>query len=142
MGDIEGEVFPSLGPDWGFCVVPPPADEKGWTPYIVAVLRVQPGKQEPPLDCAIGNFLNGLAMLAVVAHNSSKPDPISLHTEMQDKVEVKYFVEDKNLPVGFRPAFAMKDGYLVVASSPAAIRLFRRPDAGAAPRRWNRTRRI
>lgn len=127
--DVEREVFPALGPDWGFAAIAPPKEEKGWHPYFVAALRIQPGTQEPPLDQALANFLNGLAMLAVVFHNSSNPDALSLHTEMQDKVEVKYFVEEKNFPVGFRPAFAMKNGYLVVASSPAAVRMF----SGAGP---------
>jgi hypothetical protein len=123
--DVQREVFPGLGPDWGFCVVPPPASEKAWYPYLIGALRVQPGKEEPPLDRALGNFLNGMAMFAVVAHNSAQADALSLHSEMQGNVEVKYFVNEKSFPVGFRPGFAMKDGYLVVGSSPDAIRLFR-----------------
>jgi hypothetical protein len=132
--DVEREVFPALGPDWGFCVVAPPKEEKGWQPYVLAALRIQPGTQDPPLDRALANFLNGLAMLGVVVYNSSNPDAVSLHTEMQDKVEVKYFVEEKKFPVGFRPAFAMKDGYLVVASSPMAIRLFHSANQKDKPR--------
>jgi hypothetical protein len=131
--DVEREVFPFLGPDWGFCVVAPPDEEKAWLPYLIGALKVQPGEKDPPLDRTIASFLNGMAMFAVVAHNSTQTEPMTLHTEMQDKIEVKFFVNDKHFPVGFRPAFAMKDGYLVVASSPAAIRMFHgaksRPEA-------------
>src|SRR5262249_3451021 len=47
-----------------------------------------------------------------------------LQTEQQTGVEVKFLVNDKHFPPGFRPAFALKDGYLLLASSPQAIRRF------------------
>src|SRR5207245_6085374 len=43
----------------------------------------------------------------------------------RDKIEVKYLVNDESFPPGLRPAFALKDGYLVLATSPEAIRRFR-----------------
>ena len=43
----------------------------------------------------------------------------------QDKVEVKYFVNDKRFPPGFQPAYAVKDGYLLLTSTPEAVRSFK-----------------
>src|SRR5262249_17824788 len=38
--------------------------------------------------------------------------------------EVKYFVNDQLFPPGLQPAYALNDGYLVLASSPDAVRRF------------------
>ena len=39
-------------------------------------------------------------------------------------LEVWYLVNDKKFPKGFRPAFTLKEGYIVVASSPEVLKRF------------------
>ena len=56
--------------------------------------------------------------------------PFHLKSVMQGKVEVKYFTNDKLFPPGFQPACALKDGFLILTTSPDAVLAFR---AGAAP---------
>jgi hypothetical protein len=46
---------------------------------------------------------------------------------------VSYLVNDSLFPRGFRPAFAMKDGCLVVAGSPDAVRRFAAPSRVEKP---------
>lgn len=129
--EVVSEVLPLLGPDVGFYVTAPDARAKGWTPQAVWALRVQPGSKEPPLDRSLLTALNSFALLAVLDHNSKNADKLALKSVVHDKVEVRYFVQDRLFPPGFQPAFAMKDGYLVLASSPEAIRRFG-PTAGGA----------
>jgi hypothetical protein len=125
--DVVKEVFPGLGPDWGFCVIPPGPEGKTWVPHLLGAVRVQSGGEDPPLDRALFHFLNSVGMLAVIAHNAGQPDKMTLRTEMQGNVEVKYFTLEKGFPLGVRPAFALKDGYLVFGSSPDVVRQFGGP---------------
>ncbi|MGE3804225.1 MAG: hypothetical protein AB7K24_06095, partial [Gemmataceae bacterium] len=78
---------------------------------------------DKPIDRALLNGLNSLAILAVLGNNQARPEKISVASEMQDKIEVKYVTGDA-FPPGFRPAFALKEGYLLLATSPDAIRRF------------------
>ena len=130
--DVAAEVLPYLGPDWGFCVTAPGPDRKGWFPNVTGALRIQPNGRQPPLDRILFDTLNGLALLAVFAYNNAHPDQLALRTVMQGQVEVRYLTNEKSFPAGLQPAFALKGGYLVVGSSPAAVSLFRKatPTAG------------
>jgi hypothetical protein len=130
--DVVGEVLPCVGPDWGFCVLVPPANGDVWVPSVLAALRIQPGDKGVPLDQAALQALNTLSQLAVISYNAGHKDLITLQTEMQDKVQVTYLANEKLFLPGFNPAYALKDGYLVVASSPTAIRSFRAAPAPAA----------
>jgi hypothetical protein len=131
--DVAKEVLPFLGPDWGFCVAAPPAGDRDWFPHVLWALRVRPGDNEKPLDQVLLDALNSAAILGVLGYNNSHPDPLSLKTVTQDKVEVKYLANDRGFPPGLQPAFAFKSGYLVLASSPAALRRFNPPaSAGSA----------
>jgi hypothetical protein len=132
--DVFQDVLPNLGPDWGLCIaVPPAADAQAWFPHVIGALRIQPGAKEPPLDRFLLDALNSAAMLGVVTYNNKHSDEMILKVAMQDKVEVKYLTNDKCFPSGFQPAFALKEGYLVLASSPAAMQQFRRAAGAAAP---------
>jgi hypothetical protein len=130
--DVAGEVLPCIGPDWGFCVLPPPATGEVWVPAVLAALRIQPGDKGVPLDQAALQALNTVSQLAVISYNAKHQDLITIQTEMQGKVQVTYLANDKLFLPGFAPSFALKDGYLVVASSPAAIRAFQAAPAPAA----------
>lgn len=118
------EVFPHLGPDVGLCITAPPAQAKEWFPHSVLALRVRPGDRSAPVDQSLLSAINSYAMLAVVAHNRQNKDQLILKSTQLDKLDVKYLVNDKAFPPGLQPAFALDKGYLVLGSSPEAIRRF------------------
>ena len=130
--DLAAEVLPCIGPDWGVCITAPPATDKGWAPYLIAALRVRPGDGESGVDRALYTALNFLAVMLVLDHNSKHADQMALKSSTHDKVEIKFLVNDKGYPPGLQPAFALKGGYLVLASSPEAIRRFSPSSSRAA----------
>jgi hypothetical protein len=127
--DLLRDVLPNLGPDWGVCVLPP--RDSTALPQMIVALAVKPGNGPEPVDDALFRGVQLLAGLAVVEHNSKNPDfPIRVETVQQGNVSVKVLVQDKLFPAGFRPSGALKDGFLLLASSPEAIARF---GARAAP---------
>jgi hypothetical protein len=138
------EVAASLGPDLGMYVAAPDAGG-AWFPEGVWAVRVRPATSGKAVEQTLMDALNAFANLAVLDHNSKNEDRLELKTVQQDKVEVKYFVNDKQFPPGLRPAYALKDGYLIVASSPEVLRRFRiaaapAPEATEVPlARWSLT---
>ena len=80
------------------------------------------------------------AILAAVAYHAtaariaylSQGKTIDVKSVRQDRVEVKYLDGAGVFPAGIQPAYALKDGYLVLASSPEAVRRFGAA-AGAKP---------
>jgi hypothetical protein len=122
--DLEKDVLPALGPDVGCCVIAP-TDKKVLIPSVTWALRVRPGpNKKRPVDQMLVGGLNSLAILAVL----SQPDHVRLRSTTQDKVEIKY-LESKAFPPGIQPAFALKEGFLLLASSPEAIRGFTKQPA-------------
>jgi hypothetical protein len=118
--DFVEDVLPYLGPDWGACLAPSP--EPGELPHALFALRVHPGPKEAPVDQSVFKAMQFFAGLAVWNYNH-KP-PLRVKGVIQGKVEVKYLAGEKAFPPGVQPAFALKDGYLVLASSPAAVLRF------------------
>jgi hypothetical protein len=115
------DVLPHIGPDFGWCVLAPTSAAKEWLPQGVAALRIRPGSGAKTADQTILDLLNFFAYLALVDYNNKHEDRLSLKSTTVGQAEVKYFSNDKTLPPGVQPAFAFKDGYLLVASSPDAI---------------------
>ncbi len=126
--DVVRRLLTSLGPDWGFCIAAPPAAARAWFPHLLGVLRIRSGDAAGSAPLTVLGALNACAMLVVLSHNREHADPLSLQTIRQDQVEVKYLVNDNLFPPGFQPAFAFKEGFLVLASSPEAIRRFGAPN--------------
>ncbi len=126
------DVLPNLGPDWGMCVLPASAGKD--FPQAVFVLAVKPGKREPGVDQALYKAIQFFVGLALYPHNNGKAeaDKIQMHTLKQGDVEVKYLAQDRHFPAGFQPAFALKDGYLLLATSPTAVEQFQRRSNSAA----------
>lgn len=120
--DTMQNVLSRLGPDWGFCVTAPPQGPE-WFPHALWALRVQSSK-EVAADRTLLDALNMVALFAVLAYNSNHSDQLALKAVRQDHVEIKYLTNE-HFPLGLQPAFALKDGYLLIASSPEAIRAFR-----------------
>jgi hypothetical protein len=119
--DVVKDVLPNVGPDWGLCVAAPPAGERAWFPQILFAVRVRPG--DGGVDQALFSALKSFAVLGVIDHNQKNKDQTSLKTVQQEQVEVKYLANEM-FPPGCNPAFALKAGYLVFASSPDVIRRF------------------
>src|SRR5205085_21794 len=73
------------------------------------------------------------AGLAVADYNLKNPDdPIRVDAIQQGKITIKVLTHPKLFPPGFRPAFAIKDGFLLIASSPEAITRFAPRDPSPA----------
>jgi hypothetical protein len=66
---------------------------------------------------------------ARVAYNASHPDQIDLVEEKDGEAAVKSLVGDKTFPAGIQPAFALKEGFLLIAGNTNAIQRFRKPTA-------------
>jgi hypothetical protein len=121
--DLFRDVLPSLGPDWGLCVLPP-ADGSA-LPQVIAALAVKPGNGPEPVDAMLFKGAQLFAGLAVLDYNRKNPaDPIKVESVQQGKVTVKFLTHVKLFPAGFRPACAVKDGFLLLASSPEAVARF------------------
>ena len=130
--DFINDVLPALGPDWGLCVLAPPAQEKGWAPQVLFALRVLPGPPAAPVDKALLSAVNTSAMLAVFAHNQQHPDrPLSLQFDTESNKGIKYLQGERCFPPGLQPAFSLQGGYLVLATSLEIVRRFGIPTAAA-----------
>lgn len=130
--DVLSAVLQSLGPDWGVCLAPPVAGEKSWLPSLTAVLRLRAGGTIP-VEQRVLDALDLFARLSVVTYNTHRPDQIRYRTVSQDGVDVRVLENDQGFPPGLQPAFTWKDGFLVLASSPDAVRRFRAPKGDAPP---------
>jgi hypothetical protein len=126
--DLTKDLLPNLGPDWGLAVLPPP-DQKSF-PHVLAALAVRPGSKDVPVDQALNRGLQFFAGLAVFEYNRTHKKRLRLQTTKQGNIQVRYVTGDDVFPAGFQPSFALKGGYLVLASSPAAIARFGK---GAVP---------
>lgn len=122
--DLFKDVLPNVGPDWGVCVLP--AKDPQHLPQMLIAVAVKPGANDPPIDQMLFKAVQVFATVAVLDHNQKNPEPIRIMTAMQDKIEIKYLSHDKLFPPGLQPAAALKDGYLLLASSPDAILAFRK----------------
>jgi hypothetical protein len=123
--DFVKDLLPALGPDCGLCLIAPPTAEKSWFPQTMLAVRLRPGPKGESVDADILSTVNFYAQLAVVTHNQKSKNPLSLKTIVQDKVEIKYLSGDGVFPPGLRPSYALKDGHLVLASSPEVLSRFR-----------------
>jgi hypothetical protein len=128
--DME-KVLPCIGPDWGICALGPPPGDTGVFPQLIAALRILPGDKNNPVDQIVLSALNAFGMVAVYTYNSGHPDQLSFKTLDHENVKIKYFTNEKLFPRGIEPAFAWKDGFLIVASSPAVIQSLRASPATA-----------
>jgi hypothetical protein len=131
--DLFKEFVPALGPDGGVCVTAPPSAAKDWFPRVVLALRVAGGGRSALVEQALLKALDVAAVAAVLGYNSEhKDNAVRLATATVDKREVKYLISDGGLPGGLQPAFTLRDGYLVLASSLEALRGFRPADGASS----------
>ncbi len=116
--DLRG-IVQGFGPDIGFCIAPPLAADKTWFPQAWLALRTADGIAGKNAEEAA---LAGLDFFARSACLGDKE--LRLHKENSDGLTVKALSHASKFPPGFRPAFAAKNGYIVVGNSPATVRRF------------------
>jgi hypothetical protein len=122
--DTVCELLAHIGPDLGLVVLPPTAGNPSWVPQGLVAVRVQGDQQADRPDLTITNLLNALSIMAVYNLNGGRPGAYQLKSTAAKEAEIKYLVNDQLFPVGFRPAFALKRGYLLLGTSPEAIERF------------------
>jgi hypothetical protein len=129
-GDALGKEFfteallPKIGPDWGFCVTAPEPGTKDPLPRGFFALRVA-GGDDAPVDKAILSAAHTAVLFAVVAYNHQHPDAVlRLMTLTKNKAEIYYLVGERVFPPGVQPAYGLRDGWLLVASSPDLVGRF------------------
>jgi len=120
--DELGPAVRGLGPDAGFWVTRPDPADKTWWPQGILAVKVADDADGRLAEQAA---LRGLDFLARSACLSEKQ--LRIRSEKQGDVEVRYLTHASAFPPGFRPGFASKGGYIVVASSPQTITRFNPP---------------
>ncbi|MBP3960141.1 hypothetical protein J8F10_33360 [Gemmata sp. G18] len=130
LGPVVGKdklslVLEALGPDAVVWAAPP---AKGATvPVVVAALKVQTdGPKGAEASKALVQALEYGFQVVRIAYNASHKDQIELKEEKDGDAVIKSLASD-GFPAGVRPCFALKSGYLLVSSSPDAIKSFRAP---------------
>jgi hypothetical protein len=132
LGPIVGRdklpaVLDALGPDWGVWLAPP---AKGTVvPVAVAAVKVRTdGPKGTEAAKALVEALGWGFQNVRVAYNVTHKEQLELREETDGDAVIKS-LSGKGLPDGFRPCFALKGGYLLVSTSPDAIKAFRAPTA-------------
>jgi len=126
-------VLDSLGPNWAVWAEAPAKDTKdAFLPTLVAAVEVS-GESRAKAEKSLLQTVEFGFQTARVAYNGRHTDQIELkETKDAAGLTITTLVNDKGFPPGFRPSFALTQGYLVIATSPDAIRRFTPPAAGAA----------
>lgn len=120
--NVVGEVLPALGPGWMVWLASPPGGEKTWLPEAFFALQIRPGDPEVPLDRAILDAIHSFAMLGVVSYNQQHPTQLMRWKQVRlAGHDIRHLEGDRLAPLGVQPAVTLHDGYLLVASSPAAL---------------------
>jgi hypothetical protein len=130
-------VLDALGPNWAVWAEPPVKDS--FLPTLVAAVEISgEGEAREKAEKALVQALEFGFLMARVTYNARHADQIELKEEKDAKTGavIKSLVNEKGFPPGFRPSFAVVNGYLVLATSPDAIRRFdpaaKKPQAGDA----------
>jgi hypothetical protein len=142
LGDTLGSVFgrdrlaqvlDALGPDWAVWAEPPTV-EGNFLPVLAVAVRIDP--TEPDARTTRRAIERAVAFgfqAAQVAYNASHPDQIETVESQDGDVVITSLVSEKLFPPGVRPSYAFKGGYLVLASTPDAIKRFRAPTGEPMP---------
>ena len=119
--DFQKEILPSVGPDWGFCIAPSKTDSP--FPDMFLAMKLQPDKGAAPKEwLRIAIFVSQLGCLE---YNKKNADMMRLKTIVQQGEDVTV-LESVILPGAIRPTVSLKDGYLLVTSSPQARLRFKK----------------
>jgi hypothetical protein len=126
-------VLVALGPDWAIWAEPPSA-ERNFLPVLVGAVRIDPtGPDARATRRAIERAVAFGFQAAQVAYNASHSDQIETVESQDGDVVITSLVSEKLFPPGVRPSYAFKCDYLVLASTPDAIKRFRAPTGEPVP---------
>jgi hypothetical protein len=124
--DDLGPLLKGIGPDVGLWIMPPDPAEKTWCPQGILAVKIADGPEGKQAEEAAIKGLDFLTRLACLSEKG-----LRVHTEKQGPVNVQYLTHTSAFPPGFRPAFASKGGYVLVAGSPRMIAKFESPSSQA-----------
>ncbi|AMV24885.1 hypothetical protein VT84_10840 [Gemmata sp. SH-PL17] len=134
LGPVVGKdklplVLDALGPDAVIWAAPP---AKGTAvPVVLAAVKVQADSLKgAEASKALVQALEYGFQVGRIAYNASHKDQIELKEEKDGDAVIKLLASD-GFPMGVRPCFALKAGYLLVSSSPDAIKSFQSPPGAA-----------
>jgi hypothetical protein len=113
-----------LGPDWGFWVLPPASGDRTWVPQAILAVSIPNTSEGVVAEATSRNAVQFLLTAAQLSKEDFKVESIKI-----DKTTIKCLSHATLFPPGFRPSFAVKDGYLLLASCPEAIGRFEKPKA-------------
>ena len=122
--DDLGPLLTGLGPDVGYWVTAPQSGDGTWVPRTTLAVKVAP---TPEGKAAATAALKGLDFLARLVALDNRD------VRVRSADGTTYLTSDKVFPPGFKPAFAAKGGYVVLAGSPEGIARFTPPAGEAAP---------
>jgi hypothetical protein len=130
--DLEKDILPNLGPDWGFYVVAPPAHAERWFPYSVFAVAVAAKPDEKPLNQTLVDLLQ--TALKGLARFAPLEEKFEVRVHMEEMMKVVVLDSEKLAKVGLAPSFAAHSTFLILGSSPEAINTFsRRRDQAPMP---------
>lgn len=136
LGPVVGKdklplVLEALGPDWGAWVQPPAKGAE--VPAVVAAVKVSgDGAQGADAAKALDQALEYGFQVARIAYNAKHKKQLELKEEKDGDAVVKS-LSGGGLPAGFTPSFALKGGYLLLSTSPDAIKGFHPPTGEKKP---------
>jgi hypothetical protein len=126
-------VLAGLGPDWVVWVTPPAKGVGGWTPEWTAILKLSGGDVKgADVPRTVLQAVDFAAQMIRFGYNRDNDDQIELTDETRDGVTVRVLSNEARFPDGFRPSYALKQGHLVIASSPEGVHRFSVPAPGAS----------
>lgn len=126
------KVLAGLGPDWAFWLSPPAKGDVGALPVATFALRVRPaGGTDDKVGNAVIGAVDALIHTYRMGYNRTHDDEYTLSDEKADGVTIRMLSNDKALPAGVKPSYALKGDYFVLGSSVEAVKRFTPPKADA-----------
>jgi hypothetical protein len=125
--DHLNDVLGAIGPQWALWIEPPAATGDFLPTGVVAMQIDSTGPKGKSAARDIARAVGFGFNTARIAYNASHVDQIELVETDDADIVITSLVNDKKFPAGFRPSYAFKGGFLLVASSPEAIKRFRKP---------------
>ena len=120
-------VLDALGPNWA--VWAEASVKNSFLPTLVAAVEIS-GDGEARVKAESAGAALEFGFLMARRHNAKHADQIERRKrDRPDRLVIKSLVNEKGFPPGLRPSFAIMNGYLVLATSPEAIKQFEVPAA-------------
>lgn len=121
--DVWRDVLPRLGPLAGL-VVSELADAPGLTLLLAIQFRdaAPAGEQSVPLSWALESAIRPLLVVIGAEHNKSRGDAVRTALRIKEGVRAHVLEGSRHFPNWLQPGFCIHGGFVMFASSPAAMR--------------------